>query len=343
MFGKKAELALALAKQELAEKEALIKAISSAQGMIEFDLNGHVIEINDNFARIMGYTKEEAIGQHHRTFVTPDYASSADYQDFWNKLKSGQFVSGRFKRLEKAGRVVWLEASYTPVLDKNGKPYKVVKVAADVTQIVTKDLDFAGQIQAINRVMAVISFDTKGNILEANDNFLKAVGYSASEVEGKHHRMFVTPEYEKSAEYREFWQDLAKGQFQSGTYLRKTKQGQDLWLEASYNPIFDDEGNPYKVVKYAVDVGKNENTMLLQSVINDAGKVLQSVSEGDLTVEMKEHLSAGQVSMFRPQIESLTNNIKQMNQKLKDVVMVAIESSTVVQGAASEVSQGHSI
>lgn len=340
MFCRKIESELALVKQELAEKEALIKAISSAQGMIEFDLTGHVLDINDNFAKTMGYTKQEAIGQHHRAFVTDEYANSPDYQAFWEKLRSGQFVSGRFKRIEKGGRLVWLEASYTPVLDKNGKPYKVVKVASDVTEIVARDLDYAGQIKALNRVMAVISFDTEGNILEANDNFLQAVGYSSSEVVGKHHRMFVTADYEKSAEYRQFWQDLAKGKFQSGTYRRKTKQGEDLWLEASYNPIFDDDGIPYKVVKYAVDVGKNENTMLLQNVIQDAGMVLQSISEGDLTAQMKEHLKSGQVSMFRPQIESLTGNIEQMTQKLKDVVVNAIESSAVVQGAASEVSQG---
>lgn len=340
MFNSKLKQELAAVKQQLLEKQSMLTAISSSQGIIEFDLNGNVLELNDNFAKMMGYSKQEAIGQNHRNFVLPDYAKSAAYKQFWETLKSGKFVSDRFKRVAKDGSIVWLEAAYTPVLDNQGSPYKVVKIATDVTDQINQELDNKGQIDAINRAMAVISFDLNGNILHANDNFLSAVGYSQSEVQGKHHRIFVTNEYSHSAEYQKFWSDLSQGHFTTGTYQRKTKQGADLWLEASYNPIFDEEGKPYKVVKYAVDVGKNENTMLLQNVISDAGAVLEKVSEGDLTAKMKQHLSANQVSMFRPQIESLTHSIDDMNAKLTDIVVVALESSNVVQGAASEVSQG---
>lgn len=340
MFNSKLKQELAAVKQQLLEKQSMLTAISSSQGIIEFDLNGNVLELNDNFAKMMGYSKQEAIGQNHRNFVLPDYAKSAAYKQFWETLRSGKFVSDRFKRVAKDGSFVWLEAAYTPVLDNQESPYKVVKLATDVTDQINQELDSKGQLDAINRAMAVISFDLNGNILHANDNFLSAVGYSLSEVQGKHHRIFVTSEYSQSAEYQKFWSDLSQGHFLTGTYQRKTKQGADLWLEASYNPIFDDEGNPIKVVKYATDVGKNENSMLLQNVISDAGAVLEKVSEGDLTPKMKQHLSANQVSMFRPQIESLTQSIDHMNAKLTDIVVVALESSNVVQGTASEVAQG---
>jgi methyl-accepting chemotaxis protein len=340
MFCQKYKAQLNDAQDTIFEQKALIDAISRSQAMIEFDVEGNILNANENFLQTMGYQKEEILGQHHRMFVSQEESSHPDYQKFWRMLKDGRFASGRYKRLDKKGNEIWLEASYTPLFDKHGKAYKVVKVASDVTDKVQQEIINQGQINAINRVMAVIEFDLDGHILNSNDNFMTAMGYQLSEIQGKHHRLFVKPDYAESDEYRTFWQDLKAGQYKSGTFQRITRQGQDIWLEASYNPILDEKGNAIKVIKYAVDVSKNENTLLLKNVIDDAGSVLEHFAEGDLTARMKQHLDDGQVSMFRPQIESLTSNIQGMSEKLQGVIVSAISSSQFVSDASNEVKQG---
>ncbi|MBN2607429.1 MAG: PAS domain-containing protein, partial [Thiotrichales bacterium] len=270
MFCQKYKAQLNDAQDTIFEQKALIDAISRSQAMIEFDVEGNILNANENFLQTMGYQKEDILGQHHRMFVSQEESSHPDYQKFWRMLKDGRFASGRYKRLDKKGNEIWLEASYTPLFDKHGKAYKVVKVPSDVTDKVQQEIINQGQIDAINRVMAVIEFDLGGHILNANDNFMTAMGYQLSEIQGKHHRLFVKPDYAESDEYRTFWQDLKAGQYKSGTFQRITRQGQDIWLEASYNPILDEKGNAIKVIKYAVDVSKNENTLLLKNVIDDA-------------------------------------------------------------------------
>ncbi|MBN2606499.1 MAG: PAS domain S-box protein [Thiotrichales bacterium] len=322
------------------QQQALIDAIERSQAVIEFDLSGNIQRANDNFLNAMGYRADEIVGKQHSMFVTKDFANSKDYDTFWQTLRRGEFVSSRFKRIRKDGSDIWLEASYNPVLDENNKPVKVIKFATDITDKVRQELDDKAQIVAINKVMAVIEFDLEGNILTANDNFMQTMGYSLDEIQGQHHRMFVLPEYANSPDYKKLWQDLAQGKAKTGTFQRRNKQGQDVWLESSYNPIFDEEGKPFKVVKYATDVSQNENTRLLKDVIDDAGAVMARFSEGDLTARMQRHLSDNQVSMFRPQIEQLSSSVRLMADKLENIIAEALETSNVVQNASSEVSAG---
>ncbi|MPQ77292.1 methyl-accepting chemotaxis protein [Hydrogenovibrio sp. JE_KL2] len=340
MFCQKYKDQISDAKSTIFEQNSLIDAINRSQAMIEFDIDGNILKANENFLQAMGYQAADLVGRHHRMFVSAEESNHPDYQKFWRTLKEGRFVSGRFKRLDKNGKEIWLEASYTPLFDEQGKAYKVVKVASDVTDKVQQEISNQGQIDAINRVMAVIEFDLDGNIINANDNLMSAMGYQLNEIQGKHHRLFVKPDYAESNEYRKFWQDLKAGQYKSGTFQRITRQGDDIWLEASYNPIFDNNDKPVRVIKYAVDVSKNENTLLLKNVIDDAGNVLKNFAEGDLTARMKQHLDDRQVSMFRPQIESLTSSIQDMSEKLQDVIVRAISSSQFVSDASDEVKQG---
>ncbi|MDG6774383.1 methyl-accepting chemotaxis protein [Thiomicrorhabdus sp. ZW0627] len=326
-------------ESELQHDQSILSALNRVMAVIEFDLHGQILVANDNFLSTLGYTADEIIGQHHRLFVKPDYAASSEYEDFWAKLRRGEYQAGRIERLHKNGRVLFLEASYNPILNSDGQVTKIVKFATDITAQVTKEREAQSQIDAINRAMAVIEFDLEGNILHANDNFLQAMGYRLDEIVGHHHRMFVTPEYRDSAEYRQLWKDLATGKYFSGTIKRLDKRGNAIWLEASYNPIFDSEGQVYKVVKYGTDVGNNANMKLLQNVVEDAASVLTGFAQGDLTVRMGQHLKPDEESLFRDAVDSLTSATVHMADRLGEVIENASAAATIVTQATAEVSE----
>ena len=232
----------------------IIEAIKRSQGTIEFTMDGKIITANKNFLSLLGYELEEVKGKHHSMFVDPEYAKSPEYREFWERLAAGEFFTAEFHRFGKGGKDVWIQATYCPVLNKHGKPYKVFKVASDVTDQKRQKSDYAGQIEAIGKSQAVIEFDMDGKILMANQNFLDAMGYTLAEVQGKHHQIFVDPAYAKSPEYKKFWETLRSGKYMSAEYRRFGKGGKEVWIQASYNPILDMNGRPFKVVKYATDV-----------------------------------------------------------------------------------------
>ncbi|MFI5496067.1 PAS domain S-box protein [Actinoplanes sp. NPDC051859] len=243
------------AKQRNAEFQGKVDAISKAQAVIEFDLNGTILDANDNFLTTLGYTADEVIGKHHRMFVEEEEARSDAYRVFWQRLAAGKFTSGEYKRFGKGGKEVWLQATYNPIFDLNGRPYKVVKFASDVTEAKQRNAEYEGKVNAIDRSQAVIEFNLDGTILNANPAFLHTMGYTnLDEIRGKHHRLFVDPKMAVSDEYRAFWEALGRGEFMAGEYKRFGKGGKEVWLQATYNPIFDLNGRPYKVVKFASDV-----------------------------------------------------------------------------------------
>jgi methyl-accepting chemotaxis protein len=236
------------------DASAQLAALHKSQAVIEFNLDGTIITANENFLHPMGYTLAEVQGQHHRIFVEPAEADGAGYRDFWAKLNRGEFQAAEFKRLAKGGRDIWIEASYNPVLDRSGKPAKVVKFATDITAKKINAMESAGKVQAIGRSQAVIEFNLDGTIVIANENFLGSMGYSLAEVAGQHHRMFVDATERESSAYREFWARLNRGEFQAGEFKRIGKGAKEIWILASYNPILDEKGRPFKVVKFATDI-----------------------------------------------------------------------------------------
>ncbi|WP_213772794.1 PAS domain-containing methyl-accepting chemotaxis protein [Bradyrhizobium sp. dw_78] len=255
--GKRAGVAVewadaALRLQNL-EYSAVVAAIGRAQAVIEFSMDGTVLTANENFLKALGYSLPEIQGKHHSMFIEPAMRDSAAYREFWAKLNRGEYEAAEFKRIGKGGKEVWILASYNPILDEKGKPFKVVKFATDVTEQKLKAADAAGQLAAIGKSQAVIEFSMDGIVLTANANFLKALGYSLDEIRGKRHSMFVDPSERDSAEYREFWASLNRGQYQAAEYKRIGKGGKEVWIQASYNPILDLNGKPFKVVKYATD------------------------------------------------------------------------------------------
>ncbi|MDR3470320.1 MAG: methyl-accepting chemotaxis protein [Devosia sp.] len=253
-----------------------LAAISKSQAMIEFRLDGTVLSANENFLSLLGYSLDEIVGRHHRMFVDPAYAESAAYGQFWDRLRQGDYCADEFKRIGKGGHEVWIQASYNPVLDAAGKPVKVVKIASDVTAQKLAAADAHGQLQAISKAQAVIEFSMTGEVLTANRNFCEALGYSLEEIKGRPHRMFVEPAYAGSAEYREFWTRLQRGEYNAAEYKRIGKGGREVWIQASYNPIFDLSGKPFKVVKYATDITARKAAVLA------LGAGLGRLAEGDL-------------------------------------------------------------
>ena len=323
--------------QALAESKAMLEALNKTSAIIEFDLSGHILNANPNFLSTVGYSLSEIQGKHHRIFMLDQDANKPEYAQFWQTLSRGQALSQRFRRKQKNGDVIWLEASYNPVIDASGKAYKVVKFATNITEQVKAEIEAKAQIAAIHKVMAVIEFDSQGNILTANDNFCKTMGYSLSELQGQHHRIFAKPDYVQSSDYQNFWTQLRSGQAFSGTYQRFGKNGREVWLEASYNPIKDCDGKVCKIIKYATDIGSNANSQLLERVIKDASKVILAIQEGDLTASMQVHTDAKNPSMYDKNIVQLVNAIQAMSSKLKSVIGIAVQASVSVSSSSAEV------
>ena len=283
------------------EDAGKMAAIGRAQAVIEFNLDGTIITANDIFLKVLGYSLAEIQGKHHSMFVAPAERDSSAYREFWAKLNRGEFQSAEYKRIGKGGKEVWILASYNPILDETGKPFKVVKFASDVSAQKLKTADLAGQIEAIGKSQAVIAFSMDGIVLDANENFLKTLGYSLAEIKGKHHSMFVQPEEHQSDAYRVFWANLNRGEFQSAEYKRIGKGGKEVWIQASYNPIRDLNGKPYKVVKYATDTTtqaiarmKSESVRgMMESVAAGAEQLNSSVREiSEAMIKSKETASA---------------------------------------------------
>ena len=241
-------------RNEARSQHAIVAAINRSQAVIDFALDGTVITANENFLNTMGYTLAEIQGKHHSMFVEPATRDSTAYREFWQELGRGMFQSGEFKRIAKGGREIWIVGSYNPILDENGKPTKVIKLAADITAAKVRSMEDAGKIRAISNSQAVIEFKMDGTILTANENFLNTMGYTLAEIQGKHHSMFVEPATRDSEIYREFWATLNRGQYQSAEYKRIGKGGKEVWIMATYTPILDDTGKPFRLVKFAADV-----------------------------------------------------------------------------------------
>jgi PAS domain S-box-containing protein len=273
-------------KYENADIQGQIDAISRSQCVIEFDLSGIIISANENFQHIMGYSLSEIRGKHHSMFVENKFSESSEYSDFWEVLRDGKVQAGEFVRIGKGGREVWIQASYNPIFDPSGRPYKIVKYATDITSQKLLYADFQGQIDAISKSQSIIEFDLNGKILWANEKFLELTGYVLDEIVGKHHNIFVSKEYEKSQEYSNFWKHLANGEFQAAEYRRFGKGDREVWIQGSYNPIFDPSGRPYKVVKYATDITDRVKLGVATREAEDrVNAMMKSVMDGIIAID----------------------------------------------------------
>lgn len=296
---------------------ATLAAISNSRGSIEFDLTGKILTANSKFLTLLGYTLAEVQGRNHSMFVEPAYGASPAYKAFWDELRAGKYQAAQFRRFGKDRHEVWIEAAYNPILDRCGKVFKVVKFATDVTAQKLEYANLHGQVDAICKSQAVIEFGLDGKVLTANENFLRLVGYSLSEVQGQPHSMFVEPSYRDSAEYRAFWQKLGQGDYQAGQFKRIGKSGKEIWIEASYNPILDLNGKPFKVVKFATNITVqvallgNLKIMIDKNFGEIDTALGTSIHQADLAVEAAG-LTATRVQSMAASTEELAASVKEI-------------------------------
>lgn len=313
-----------------------LAAIGKSQAVIEFSLDGTILNANANFLNVLGYSLNEVKGKHHRIFVDAAYQSSNEYQLFWEKLNRGEYDSGQYKRIAKNGREVWIQASYNAIMDANNRPFKVVKYATDITEDVIKNADYAGQLAAISKSQAVIEFSLDGTVLNANDNFLKVLGYSLGDIKGKHHSIFVAPSYSQGAEYRHFWERLGRGEYDAGQYKRIGRGGKEIWIQASYNPIMDVNNKPFKVVKYATDITEQvNNANAMKLTVDQVQVVVKNAVEGDLTSRLD---LTGKTGLLATMCEGINTIIENMHDIVVEIKSAAGEIST----GANEIATGNS-
>lgn len=320
-------------EDQLYNSSNIIQALNLSSAVIEFEPNGTILTANDNFLGAVGYRLEEIVNQHHRIFLHQEDVNSSEYQNFWSTLASGKAFTGRFKRKNKAGQTLWLEAAYNPVKNESGKVIKVIKIAADITAAVNNELEQKALFDALDDVMAIIEFDPKGNILKANDAFCQTMQYKLDEIKGKHHSLFVDPDEVKSAAYQQFWKDLEKGQKNEGIYKRFRKNGEMCSLKATYSPISDASGKVYKVVKFASDITKENIREELEDAISRFSVVLSALSEGDLT----KKLPSGH---FKGALHNLKNAISYSILKMNEVVGSVTSVAEHINHSAAEVAEG---
>jgi methyl-accepting chemotaxis protein len=272
------------AEIERQDMKGVIGAIDSAYYYVEYDTKGNVLKANGNFLQLSGYQLEEIRGKHERVFEDPIHAKSDAYNQLWSDLGMGKARSDVFKKITKDGREIWVQAVYASIKDEMNRISKYLEIGTDVTAQRLANADYAGQITAIGKSQAVIEFEMDGTIITANDNFLKVLGYTLGEIKGKHHSMFVDEDYRESTEYRQFWSKLNRGEYQSDEYKRIGKGGREAWIQASYNPILDLNGKPFKVVKFATDVtAQKVAAEELKRKVDSILIVVSAAAQGDLT------------------------------------------------------------
>lgn|SRR5690554_2811644 len=254
MFNKAIKKALTSCQVMLRQYEEKYSAIDKSTAVIEFKPDGTIVSANANFLAATGYVLEEITQKNHRIFCPASVANSSDYKSFWARLAAGEFIHDRFLRLDKHNNDIWLEASYSPIKDEQGHVTSVLKLATNITEKVHEEMAAHSIIETIHRSMAVIEFSLKGNIITANDNFLATMGYNLTELKGKSHRILCTSDDTQSNDYQQFWQRLNSGEFFSGRYKRLHKSGRIIWLQATYNPVFDEKGQLVKIIKFASDI-----------------------------------------------------------------------------------------
>ena len=318
-----------------ADSRGKIAAIGKSQTVAEFAMDGTLLEANDNFLRVMGYSLTEIKGQRHSLFVDSATSQGGEYRSLWDKLARGEFDGGQYKRVAKGGREVWLQASYNPITDLKGKPLKVVEYATDITEQKFRTADFEGQLNAIGRAQAVIEFELDGTIRSVNDNFAQVMGYSNSEARGKHHSMLCDPAISGAAEYRAFWAKLGRGEADAGRYKRVAKGGREVWLQASYNPILDASGRPFKVVKYATDVTQQmQMAQQLELAVQQTQIVVKAAIDGDMTARIPTSGKSGEIEALCKGINSMLESTTALVKRVKD-------AAAEVQAGAEEISKGN--
>ena len=321
--------------KELADLRGKVAAIGSRTPMIEYDLDGHVVDANDTWIRATGFKLSEVRGKHHRMFLPPEERDTPEYQAFWGKLRQGEIQAAVYKRMAKDGRPIWVEATFYPLRNLRGRLYKVVTCIVDITDRMMTLADGAGQLAAINKAQCVIDLDLNGTVLHANENFLRTFGYAREDVTGKHHDLLVDPADREDSDYRALWTKLARGEYESGKFKRRGRDGRPIWVQASYNPILDAAGKTFKIVMYATDItSRVQLAEQLRNAVAQTQAAATAAVAGDLTQRIPSEGKTGDIAM-------LTNAVNSLIDVTASVVRQVQATAGNVQIAADQISEGN--
>lgn len=315
--------------QYTSDAELLKRALNANMAYVEFSPEGTILSFSPQFSTLTGYSEMELVGKHHRILCLPDYANSIRYQEFWRKLATGESFADKFKRLAKGNKEVWLEATYIPVKDEAGNITKIVKIATDITENIVNESLKNSELAAISRSMAVIKFNLDGKVVFVNENFTNVMGYRLDEIQLKHHRLFCSPEYTNTKEYEAFWDKLRNGHYLDGVFKRINKHGNEVWLQASYNPMLDADGRVYGIVKYASDVTneilhQHQQTSAAEMAMTVAAQTSASSEEGEKSVEQTSSV----VRRIADELGHVSQNINLLNGQSEKIssILSLIES-----------------
>ena len=328
--------------------KGILAAIDSTYAYVEFDKLGTVISANDNFLGIMGYVRTEVVGKHHRLFIEPAYSATPAYAQFWADLNAGMSKAEIFKRIAKGGRVTWIQAVYAPVKDEMGRVTKVIKIATDLTEQKTAEQNAERQLGEINRIQGVIEFTNEGTVIAANNNFLALTGYTLDEIKGQHHSKFVEPAFRETADYKRFWQELNAGKFQTAEFKRIGKGGKEIYIQATYNPIFNAVGEVSKVIKFANDITSrktteanlhrtmtavSQNSQALASSAEELTAVSQQMSSNSEETATQSNVVAAASEQVSKNVATVATSAEEMSASVKEIAKNANEAAKVATAA----------
>jgi methyl-accepting chemotaxis protein len=327
-----------------AARKAELAAILKSQARIEFELDGTIVTANEIFLNTFGYTLAEVRGKHHSMFLTPGARDDVAYKELWAKLHRGERHAAEFKRLGKGGKELWILGAYNPLIGTDGKPFRVVKFATDISAQKRQAADYEGQITSISKFQAVIQFDLDGTILTANRNFLDAVGYELNEIQGRHHSMFVDPAEKDSAAYREFWGALRRGEFQAAEYRRIGKGGREVWIQASYNPILDADGRPFKVVKFAnyitAQVQERERRARLGRAIDlDLGRISLAIA----AASRQAGQAAGASTEASSNVQAMASGAEELVASVQEIARQTANATKITATSVEQASRANQV
>ncbi|OJW62641.1 MAG: hypothetical protein BGO64_19100 [Aeromonas sp. 62-46] len=327
MFNHKLKAQLQACQTRLDEEQGIIEAIKAGAATVIFSPEGIIQEVSTPFLALMGYGAAELIGQPHSQLCPRAWGESGDYRQFWRRLAQGEVQSGTFERVNRQGETRWLEATYFPVKHQ-GRVTRVFKIASDVTEQHQRLERLEALTEALDRSRAMIEFTPNGDIIHANANFLSVMGYTLGEIAGRHHRIFCDETFLR--EQPRFWEELARGQFKSGLFMRHNSRGQAVWLEATYNPIRDGSGKVVRVVKFASDItarieqnhATREAARLAHST---AQETLHSAEEGAGLLRAVVQTS----SLIASQVDEAIALIGQLNEQSRSIEAIVSTISAI--------------
>ncbi|MDB4837612.1 PAS domain-containing methyl-accepting chemotaxis protein [Marinomonas sp.] len=323
LFFKKKNIEVVPSQEQLEASKShyILESLKGSVAFIEFSPNGTILNANENFLEIVGYSIEEIKGKHHSIFCDKKHIRTPEYSRFWRKLSSGESIKDRFLRFTKNNRPVWLEASYNAVKDDDGNISSVVKFATDITEFVTKSNIQNGVLNAIDTSTSIIAFELDGTIIEANHNFLQATGYTLSDVQGQHHKIFCAPELVNSNAYKDFWRKLNRGEYVKGLFERRDADGNVVWLEASYNPIADKSGKLIRIIKFASDVSDRvKNINNASDAVHSTAAETEQVSEQGKEVISKSVSIMDEISKTVEIVAKDISDINEQSDKINNIV-----------------------